>query len=160
MAAEAHEPTAATTLPGGLVPGDEIPSFSRTTGLEHWNRYAAVNYEFVPFHMDDEAGRAAGYPGAFGMGNLQWAYLHNVLREWLGAEGRIEKLGCQFRAPNLKGQTVTARGRIESVRSEQERTVVELSVWTEDENGEQLAPGSATVSLGSETSASVVTTAI
>jgi acyl dehydratase len=153
-----HDQTAGTTVPGGLVPGDEIPAFSRTTGLENWNRYAAVNYEFVAYHMDDEAGRAAGYAGAFGMGNLQWAYLHNVLREWLGPEGRIEKLSCQFRAPNLKGQTVTARGRIESVRVQGERTVIELSVWTEDEDAKQLAPGSATVSLGSQTSASGVTT--
>src|SRR5579862_264289 len=63
--------------------GEELPTFQRTTDAENWNRFAAVNYEFVP-HLDDEGGRKAGYPSAFGMGNLQWSYLHNLLRNWLG----------------------------------------------------------------------------
>ena len=37
--------------------------------------------------MDDEAGHDAGYPGAFGMGNLQLAYLHLLLRECLAVSG-------------------------------------------------------------------------
>src|SRR3978361_1448213 len=90
--------------------GDELPPFTRVTGFANWNRYAAVNDEFVPIHMDDEAGKAAGYPTAFGMGNLQWSYLHNVIREWGGADVRILKIACQFRAPNVKGQEVTAHG--------------------------------------------------
>jgi len=64
--------------------GDEIPAFTPNDWLRQLDRYAAVNDEFVPIHMDDEAGRAAGMDGAFGMGNLQWAYLHNVVRDWLG----------------------------------------------------------------------------
>ncbi len=96
--------------------GDEIPPIIRQTGFHNWNRYAAVNDEFVPIHMDDEAGQAAGYATAFGMGNLQWSYLHNVVREWMGERGTIERLSCQFRGPNLKGQTVTGRGRVTAVR--------------------------------------------
>src|SRR5881398_3196658 len=34
--------------------GTELPVFVRTTGFHNWNRYAAVNDEFVPIHMDDE----------------------------------------------------------------------------------------------------------
>ncbi len=64
-----------------LTVGTEIPVFQRATGLQNWNRYAAVNDEFVDIHMDDEAGRAAGFPTAFGMGNLQWSYLHSMLRQ-------------------------------------------------------------------------------
>ena len=131
----------------GLAVGDEIPTLTRETGLANWNRYAAVNDEFVPIHMDDEAGQAAGYPTAFGMGNLQWAYLHNVLRGWIGDDGRILRAACQFRAPNVKGQTVTAHGRIEAIREEGDRQLVDLSVWTVTGDGQQLAPGTATVSL-------------
>ena len=48
--------------------GDEMPDWSRKTHFMEWNRYAAVNDEFVPFHMDDEAGHRAGNEqGAFGM---------------------------------------------------------------------------------------------
>jgi acyl dehydratase len=136
----------------GLSVGDEIPPFVRTTGFANWNRYAAVNDEFVPIHMDDGAGREAGYPTAIGMGNLQWAFLHNVLREWMGDDGRIEQIACQFRSPNVKDQTVSARGRLVAIRPEGDRVLVELAVWTEVDGGDQLAPGTATVSLpaGSE----------
>ena len=70
-----------------LTVGTEIPVFQRATGLQNWNRYAAVNDEFVDIHMDDDAGRAAGFPTAFGMGNLQWSYLHTMLRDWIGDDG-------------------------------------------------------------------------
>ena len=59
---------AAMPNPKDIHVGDELPVFQRATGLHHWNRYAAVNDEFVPIHMDDEAGQEAGYPSAFGMG--------------------------------------------------------------------------------------------
>ncbi|WP_426246540.1 MaoC/PaaZ C-terminal domain-containing protein [Nocardioides sp. LHG3406-4] len=127
--------------------GDELPRFVRRTGFENWNRYAAVNDEFVPIHMDDAAGRAAGYPGAFGMGNLQWAYLHSMLRDWLDGEGRIRRIACQFRNPNMQGQVVTARGVVESVSASDGGTAVALRVWTEDQDGTVLAPGTAEVWL-------------
>ena len=128
--------------------GDELPPFTRTTGFHNWNRYAAVNDEFVPIHMDDEAGRAAGYPTAFGMGNLQWSYLHNLVREWLGDDGEMVSLKCQFRAPNTKGMTVTARGVVTAVRADGSSVLADIDIWTEDDEGKKLAPGSATVRLG------------
>jgi len=128
-----------------LEVGQEIPAFVRATGLDNWNRYAAVNDEFVPIHMDDAAGVAAGYPSAFGMGNLQWSYLHNVVREWVGENATILKFGCTFRGPNIKGQTVTAGGVIRRIVREEGHTVVELDIWTKNQDGGALAPGTATV---------------
>lgn len=133
--------------PDQIKVGDELPTFQRATGFHNWNRYAAVNDEFVPIHMDDEAGRAAGYPTVFGMGNLQWAYLHDLLRQWMGDDGRILRVGCQFRAPNIKGQTVTAHGTVTVVRDEGGQRIVDLDVWTEEQNGAKLAPGTATVAF-------------
>ena len=43
--------------------GDEIPTFVRQTDMMHWNRYAAVNDEFVYIHMDaDYAKSIRHYP--------------------------------------------------------------------------------------------------
>lgn len=144
---------AAASTHGGvaLEVGATIPDFVRRTGFANWNRFAAVNDEFVPIHMDDDAGRAAGYPGAFGMGNLQWSYLHIVLRQWLGDAGTIQSVRCTFRGANLKDQVVTARGRITAVRQAGTGVVVELEVWTENDQGERLAPGIAVVSLTAPT---------
>lgn len=127
--------------------GAEIPAFVRTTGPANWNRFAAVNDEFVAIHMDDEAGRGAGAAGAFGMGNLQWAYMHNMLRDWAGETGRIAAASCQFRGLNLKGQTVTAHGRVTGVRTDGGETTVDLELWTEVDDGRTLAKGTAAVAL-------------
>ncbi|KJV03543.1 MULTISPECIES: MaoC/PaaZ C-terminal domain-containing protein [Nocardiaceae] len=126
--------------------GEELTPFTRDTGFANWNRYAAVNDEFVPIHMDDEAGRIAGQSGAFGMGNLQWSYLHNLVRQWAGDNAVILSMSCQFRKPNTKG-TVTAHGRVTSVDSTEEGTEVGLELWTEDAVGDKMAPGAARVLL-------------
>jgi acyl dehydratase len=126
--------------------GASIGTFVREAGFATWNRYAAVNDEFVPIHMDDEAGRAAGMESAFGMGNLQWAYLHNIVRQWAGDSGHILELSCQFRKPNLKGK-VTATGVVKDVTEVDGGTKVTLVIWTEDGSGDKLAPGTAVVFL-------------
>lgn len=134
----------------GSIPevGQELVPLTWTPGFDVWNRFAAVNDEFVPIHMDDEAGRAAGYPGAFGMGYLQWSWAHNLLREFIGDEGRIDTVQGTFRAPSLKGVDVTAGGRVTAVSQEQGgRVVCELEIWTRAADGSPLLPGSAKVSF-------------
>ena len=129
--------------------GDELPAWSRTTDFMNWNRYAAVNDEFVPIHMDDEAGRAQGFPGAFGMGNLMWSYLHNLVRDWMGDDGRIVKVGCSFRSPNLRGMTVEARGTVTAVRDDNGERLVDLDLVVVDHDAPDtiLVPATATVAL-------------
>ena len=133
------------TTPLDVKVGDSLPLFTRRTGFDNWNRFAAANDEFVPIHMDEEAARATGLPGAIGMGTLQWAYLHNVVRDWLGDRGRILRMSCQFRSPNRKDQTVTATGRVTDVTPTDAGTEVGLEIWTEDQDGNRLAPGTCTV---------------
>lgn len=128
-----------------LTPGAEIPSFFRKADLDAWNRYAAVNDEFVPIHMDDEAGREAGFPTAVGMGNLAYSYLHNLLRGWIGETGRIGKISVQYRQPVLRKTTVTARGKIIGVERQGDRSQVELQIWIEDDGGRTLLDGQASV---------------
>jgi hypothetical protein len=126
--------------------GQELPPYVREAGFPAWNRYAAVNDEFIPIHMEDAAGTEAGYSGAFGMGNLQWAYFHCLLREWIrGTDGRIVRVACQFRHASEQHHTVFTRGVVTAVREENGERVVDLDVWTEIEDHTKLAPGSATV---------------
>jgi acyl dehydratase len=126
--------------------GDELPPFVRETGLANWNRYAAVNDEFIPIHMDDEAARAVGMPGVFGMGNLRIAYLHNLLHDWLAGEGEITEFQCEFRGLNLKGDTLTCTGTVTATT--EHLASVDLHVVNQD--GVDITPGTATVSFAGE----------
>ena len=130
--------------------GDDIPSFTRQTDLMHWNRYAAVNDEFVYIHMDDEAGRqAANEQGAFGMGNLRWAYLLNMLREWVGDEVDVRELGVQFRAINQKNDVLTCVGTITEKTEENGDHLVRLDTNVINQDGVATCPGHAVVALPS-----------
>jgi acyl dehydratase len=133
--------------PERVAIGVELPSFRRATDLENWNRFAAVNDEYSLPHMDDQGGQRAGFSTAIGMGYLQWSYLHNVLRGWLGNRGRIVRAGCQFRAPNLRGQTITARAIVTRITEEAGGDLVELELWVENEDSVRLCQGSALVRL-------------
>jgi acyl dehydratase len=130
-----------------LSVGDEIPPFVRTTDLAHWNRFAAVNDEFIPIHMDADAARAAGQRDVFGMGNLRLAYLHNLLHAWLAGRGDIVELSCEFRGLNFKGDVLTARGRVTGKERVRSGRVVHLELGVENQRGEETTPGEATVLL-------------
>ena len=132
--------------------GDEIPAWSRETDFMSWNRYAAVNDEFVYIHMDDEAGRAAlNEQGAFGMGNLRYTYMLNALREWAGDEAVIRECGLQFRAINQKNDVLTVTGKVteKKVEEGEQRIYLEMNVVTQE--GAGTTPGHAVVVLGSST---------
>jgi len=130
--------------------GDQLPAWSRRTDFMSWNRFAAVNDEFVPFHMDDEAGRAAlNEAGAFGMGNLRYAYLLNALRDWIGDEGEIRQVGCEYRAINQKGDVLTVSGTVTDCRVEDGEHRVYLDVNVVNQEGAATCPGHAVVVLPS-----------
>ena len=129
--------------------GQEISTFVRQTDLMHWNRYAAVNDEFLYIHMDPDYATSIGQPDVFGMGNLRLAYLHNLLRGWIGEAGDIKRVGCQYRALNLRHDVLTGRGRITRKYLDNGEYLVDLDVWVENQRGENTCPGVATVRLPS-----------
>ncbi len=135
--------------------GQEIPPFVRKTDIMHWNRYAAVNDEFVYIHMDADYAKSIGQPDVFGMGNLRLAYLHNLLREWIGEAGDIKRVGCQYRALNFREDVLTAHGRITRKYIEGEDHLIDLDIWVENQKRENTCPGSATVCLPNRQSANV-----
>ena len=128
--------------------GDKLPAWSRKTGFMEWNRYAAVNDEFVPFHMEDAEGHKAGNEqGAFGMGNLRYAYIVNALHDWIGDEGVVREVGCQYRSINQKGDVLSVVGEVtdKKVEDGENRIYLDINVVTED--GSTTCPGHAVVVL-------------
>jgi len=121
--------------------GSAVPPFVRVTGLQNWNRYAAVNDEFIDIHMDDDSAKSIGMPGVFGMGNLRISYLHNMLRDWVGDRGDITDFRCEFRGINLKGDTLTAHGTVTDVADRH----VSLALGVTNQDGVETTPATATV---------------
>lgn len=133
--------------------GDEIPTFVRQTDLMHWNRFAAVNDEFVYIHMDDDAAKDSGNKeGAFGMGNLRFAYLHAMLREWMGDEAEVREMSVQYRAINQKHDTLTCTGKITEKNQTGTDNLVRLEINVMNQGLKGTTPGYAIVALPSRSS--------
>jgi acyl dehydratase len=122
-----------------------LPPYVRTTGPANWNRYAAVNDEFIDIHMDAEAAKAIGMPDVFGMGNLRIAYLHNLLHAWLGGEGDIVSFACEFRGLNFRGDTLTCHGTTTGDRDVDGHHLVDVDIGVRNQDGTETTPGRAVV---------------
>jgi acyl dehydratase len=124
--------------------GMSIGPWVRSGGFATWNRFAAVNDEFIPIHMDDEAGRLAGMPGAFGMGNLTMSWLHALVREWAADDGQITSFSIRFRKPALKGE-VTCAGLVTALSTNASETTAQVALTATHEHGDVLVSAEATV---------------
>lgn len=135
-----------TTVPAweAVHEGLALAPFVRTTGLAHWNRYAAVNDEFIDIHMDPDLARATGLPDAIGMGNLRFGYLHALLDGWLAGRGAVVELACQYRGINLRNDRLTVHGRVTGKAA---GGLVNLAIGVRNQRGEETTPATATVRL-------------
>jgi acyl dehydratase len=105
-----------------------------------------VNDEFVPIHMDDEAGRAAGNEqGAFGMGNLRLSYLVNMLRAWGGEDCDIRGLSLRYSQINQKHDELRCIGEVIAKEVVDGERRVRLRIDVLNQNGESTTPGEAEV---------------
>lgn len=130
-----------------LAPGQSLPEWIRDGSLQHWNRFAAVDGIFSDHHMDDESGRHEGFEGAFISAPFLHAYLHAMLRDWMGEQGRIVDVDMRLKHPLIRGRVLTQGAEVTAVGAEGDETVVELRVWQVDDLEHQVGVGTATVAL-------------
>jgi len=130
-----------------IAVGDELAPFVRVTDFPEWNRYAAVNDEFIDVHMSADAAHAAGQPDVFGMGNLRIAYAHNLLHDWLDGRGDVAEFGCQFRGLNFRGDELTTWGRVTAVEERGGVRCADVELGVRNQAGDETMPATATVVL-------------
>jgi acyl dehydratase len=113
-------------------------------------RYAGASGDFNPIHQDDEFARAAGMGGVFAHGMLSMGFVAQALTDWAGA-GRVRKLGVRFTGLVRLKDVITCTGRVIGKASTNGAHLVELEVWAENQRGEKVVTGQATVTLPTKT---------
>ncbi len=111
-------------------------------------RYAGASGDFNPIHQDEAFARAAGMGGVFAHGMLSMGFVAQALTDWAGA-GTVRRLGVRFTALVRLRDTVTCAGRVIAKSSKDDVHLVELEVWAENQRGERVVTGRATVALPS-----------
>ena len=111
-------------------------------------RYAGASGDFNPIHQDPEFAKAAGMGGVFAHGMLSMGFVAQAVTDWAGA-GRVRKIGVRFAGLVRLKDTITCRGRVVATSSKDDVHLVELDVWAENQRGEKVVTGKATVALPS-----------
>jgi acyl dehydratase len=109
-------------------------------------RYAGASHDFNPIHQDDEFAKAAGMGGVFAHGMLTMGFVAQSVTDWAGA-GTVTKLGVRFQGLVRLKDTVTCKGRVLAKSSKNGARLVELELWAENQKGEKVVTGKATVAL-------------
>jgi acyl dehydratase len=127
--------------------GDELPPLVKGPIQQiQLTRYAGASGDFNPIHQDDEFARAAGMGGVFAHGMLSMGFVGQVVTDWAGA-GQVRKLGVRFAGLVRLKDTVTCRGRVLAKSSKDDVNLVDLAVWAENQKGDKVVTGTATVAL-------------
>ena len=130
--------------------GMEITPYQRVVTLMELNRFAGANDEFVLIHMDrDYSQKVSRLPDVIVMGNLKYAYLANMMTNWIGEAGTMKRLSAQYRGMDIPGPalssepTMICKGKVTKKYVQDGDHYVECEVWTETREGQVTTPGSA-----------------
>jgi hypothetical protein len=101
-------------------------------------------------HWDPEFARRSGNPTTFDYGRMRETWLIHLCTDWMGDDGWLWRLDCEFRRFNYVGDTQWLRGTVvRKYVDDGGRHAVDLDLSAVNQRGEVTTPGHATVLLPS-----------
>jgi acyl dehydratase len=101
-------------------------------------------------HWDPEFARRSGNPTTFDYGRMRETWFIHLCTDWMGDDGWLWKLDCEFRRFNYVGDTQWMRGHVvRKYLADGDRPAVDLELSAENQRREVTTPGHATVLLPS-----------
>ena len=118
---------------------------SMTITAEQIDTFAKITGDFNPIHVDEEAAKAAGFPGRIAHGALSASLISAVLGNDLPGPGAVfVELNLRFRRPALIGDEVTAVATVQEINERTGRVKMKCHC---EVNGKQICRGDAGVIL-------------
>ena len=106
---------------------------------------AGANRDLSSIHHDHDAAVATGAPGVYMNTYFIMGMIERLVREWIGLEGRIRKIGpLRMKMFNCVGDTVVFKGRVKQKLEESQEVI--LDIQSETQKG-QTVTSQAIVSL-------------
>jgi len=132
-------------------PGQELTTLLQNCDSQRLVFWAAGSGDYYQIHYDKDFAQGTGLPERIVHGALKHALLGRMLHEWIGEEGRVKKVACQYRGMDMIDKDVTCRGVVTGKRTENGSHLIDLEIWTEDPDGQKTTPGTAIGELPSKT---------
>ena len=127
--------------------GQALPEIRKAPGVTQLVKYAAGSGDFNPLHHDYDFPQAKQIGSIIVHGRFKYASLGEVVSNWLGHAGRIKTLSCQYRGMDFPDKEMVCGGVVKRKWEEGGEKLVELELWTKNEEGKNMTPGSAVVAL-------------
>ena len=127
--------------------GDEIPGLDKEAiGRVQLALYAGASGDHNPIHLDDDAARAGGLPGAIAHGMLSLAFLGQLVGNWV-PQSRLRELGGRFSSIVALGEAVSCAGTVTAKSERDGERHVELEISATTAAGKRAIIGKAVVAL-------------
>ena len=130
-----------------IAEGSEIPSLRKDPTTQQLVKYAGASGDYYQIHYDTDFAKNNNLEGVILHGALKNAFLGHLVTDWMGPEGTLKKLACQYRGMDVPGRSITAKGVVTRKYQEGDAYLVDCEVWLENVEGQRTTPGSATVAL-------------
>jgi hydroxyacyl-ACP dehydratase HTD2-like protein with hotdog domain len=127
--------------------GEEMPPLIKTPSRVQLFMYSAISWNLHRIHYDKEYAASEGHQDVLVHGPLQGAFLGQYMTDWGGPEARLRKIGWTNRGRAFVEQPYIIKGRITGKQENDDLSLVDCEVWSENEAGERLLGGIATISL-------------
>ncbi len=125
--------------------GDPLPELRKKPTLQTLVKYSAGSGDFNPLHHDYNFPQARQIGSIIVHGRFKYASLGELVSNWVGHAGRIQKLSCQYRGMDLPDKEFVCRGVVKKKSEDGGKKVVDLEIWAENAEGKKTTPGAATV---------------
>jgi len=135
-----------------------LPKVATTRMLVQW---AGASGDFNPLHYEADFAKAQAVESPIVHGALKRAWLGQLMTNWIGDQGELKKLSCQYRAMDWPrkmktmtephgGETWWCKGKVTKKYVENDKHFVECEIWVENGKAEKTTQGSALVILPSQ----------
>ena len=129
--------------------GTEISSLVKHPTTQQLVKWAGASGDFYQLHYDKDFAQSLGFPAVVVHGKLKFGLLGQFITDWVGDEGAVKKLGCNYRGVDHPGADLVCKGKVTNKFIKDNEHYVECEIWIENQKGEKTTPGRAVVVLPS-----------
>lgn len=140
--------------------GTEVTPLAKIATTQMLVQWAGASGDRNPLHYDDDFAKAQGVGAPIVHGALKRSWLGQLMTDWIGEDGVLKKLSCQYRGMDYprkmktmeephEGETWWCKGKVTKKYVEGGEHFVECEIWVENGKGEKTTPGTSLVTLPS-----------
>lgn len=122
--------------------GDELHTQTFPITVYRLVMAAGANRDFNAIHTNPEVAKQTGAPDIYANTLLLQGMWEKAVRQFIGLAGRVRsQKGFRMSSFNHPGDTVVVKGRVLRTWLENDKGLIEIDIWSENNHGVSVGPG-------------------